>query len=148
MPGTKKSGRRGRSYDRMNIQDVLKKSIWVIHKYLNDPHITLQNKAEIASRFAVKAIPERVLFDEVKKLSFEERMKLIHEFNKMMEARAERLDGAVRADEPMPTELLGQSPAEAENPRSEDIVIPAEETAEGDIVANAPKEEDNGPEDP
>lgn len=92
MSGVKgRSGRRPKNYDQLTVQDVLKKSIHVVHCYLNDENIPLKEKAEVASRFAVKAIPERVLFDEVKKLTFEERMRLIHEFNKMMETRKERI---------------------------------------------------------
>lgn len=92
MSGTKgRSGRRPKNYNNAMVQDVLKQSMYVIHKYLNDPTISLQKKADIASKFAVKAIPERVLFDEVKKLSFEERMRLISEFQKVMESREERV---------------------------------------------------------
>lgn len=138
MAGTKTSGRRPKNYDRLTVQDVLRSSIFIIHKYLKDPDITLQNKAEIAAKFAVKAIPERVLFDEVKKLSFEERMKLIHEFGKLMEQRATRMDekadlerrkALIAADDAAAAQAVEEVAHDISNPALE---VPMEVIDEGD----------------
>jgi hypothetical protein len=85
-----RSGRRPTKYRSMSIDDVLRESIRIVNMYLRDKEIPFKDKAELASRFAVKAIPEKILVDEVKKLSFEERMKLVGEFQRLMDMRKSR----------------------------------------------------------
>jgi len=93
MAGVKmKSGRKPKGgWDKFSIDELLKHSIRLTNLYMRDESVPLKDRAEMAVKFAVKALPDKVIVDEVKKLSFDERMLLIDEFKKLVNIREERL---------------------------------------------------------
>lgn len=60
MAGVKgKSGRKSK-YEEWNIAEIVNGSLRYIKWYLEDPNADPAKKAEIASRFALKMIPDRI----------------------------------------------------------------------------------------
>lgn len=59
MGGTT-SGRKS-NYDNLKIEDLMNKSFGVVLRFINDEKQPIMKRAELASRFALKYIPEKQL---------------------------------------------------------------------------------------
>lgn len=85
MAGVKgRSGRRKDPWKDYSIHRILRQSLEIVSKYLDSPEISPEKKLEVASRFAVRTIPQVVMHDEAKKLTFEERIQLVDKMKELM----------------------------------------------------------------
>lgn len=79
------SGRKP-AFREVQIEEVLKRSIRDVLLYMDDPEINKTDKFKMACMFAAKTVPERLIVEAKKALTFEERMQLADKAKEMFAA--------------------------------------------------------------
>lgn len=63
------TGRRAKSYNYDDVRRVLGLSLAIVRNYIQDENIPQKDRVEIASRFALKAIPDQILLQQSTQVS-------------------------------------------------------------------------------
>ena len=82
MAGNANSGRHGYQHD-IIAKEALKLSLSTIIKVLKDETLDIDLRLKAAIPIASKHFPDKIEFDEVKKLSYDEKMSILAQFKQL-----------------------------------------------------------------
>ena len=88
--GGKGSGRKTSLHDfgaAETAREVLKLSLYTLHRVLSDPNESIENKLKCAVPIANKYFPEKVLVSDVNALTLERKEQMVSAIRAMAEAR-------------------------------------------------------------